>query len=155
MTSEPRVLITVGADTARDSTSGPRRDYAVTAEALHAKILDRRSVDASRPARLIAHLLGVPAAQAWLAFGLRNDFDAIVTDGEHVGIPLALMLRLTRSRVRHVTIGHRLTAKKKRAFFKVLGVQTRMDRIAVHSRNQLERGVGDLGIAPARMELIP
>jgi glycosyltransferase involved in cell wall biosynthesis len=145
----------VGADTARDVNSGPRRDYAVTAAALGAEILDRRSVALSRTARVIARLVGVPAAQAWLAFGMRGRFDAIVTDGEHVGIPLALLLRLTRSRIRHVTIGHRLTAKKKRAFFTVFGVHERMDRIAVHSRNQAERAVGDLGIAPERVDLIP
>lgn len=155
MRSEPRVLITVGADTARDSNSGPRRDYAVTAAALSAEILDRRSVTRSRTARVIARFIGVPAAQAWLAFGLRHRYEAIVTDGEHVGIPLALLLRLTRSRVRHVTIGHRLTAKKKRAFFTVLGVHERMDRIAVHSRKQAERAVADLGIAPERLDLIP
>lgn len=149
------MLITVGADTARDVNIGPRRDYAVTAAALRAEILDRRSVERSRTARLIRRLIGVPAAQAWLAFGLRGRYDAILTDGEHVGIPLALLLRLSRSRVRHVTIGHRLTAKKKRVFFKVLGVQQRMDRIAVHSRNQRDLAVGDLGIASYRLDLIP
>jgi glycosyltransferase involved in cell wall biosynthesis len=153
--SEPRVLITVGADRARDSKGGPRRDYAVTAAELSADILDRGSIERSRTARLIGRLIGVPAAQAWLAFSLRGRYDAILTDGEHVGIPLALLLRLSRSRVRHVTIGHRLTAKKKRAFFKVLGVHERMDRIAVHSRRQQELAVGDLGIASDRLDLIP
>jgi glycosyltransferase involved in cell wall biosynthesis len=153
--SRPRILITVGADTARESNAGPRRDYAVTAAALNATVLDRRSVNQSRAARLIARIIGVPAAQAWLAFRLRGRYEAILTDGEHVGIPLALLLRLTRSPVRHVTIGHRLTAKKKRAFFRVLGVAERMDRIAVHSRIQRERAVDDLGIASRRLDLIP
>jgi glycosyltransferase involved in cell wall biosynthesis len=155
VSSQPRVLVTVGADSARDSATGPRRDYAVTADALGADLLDLRSVEQSRMTRAIARLIGVPAAQAWLAFAMRSRYDAILTDGEHVGIPLALMLRLSRSRVRHVTIGHRLTARKKKPFFKVFGVQARMERIAVHSRMQRDLAVRDLGVAPGRVELIP
>jgi glycosyltransferase involved in cell wall biosynthesis len=104
---------------------------------------------------MIARCLGLPAALAWLAFAARAGHDAILTDGEHVAIPLALLLRLSRSRVRHVTIGHRLTAKKKRPFFTVLGAHKRIDRIAVHSRNQRELAIRDLGIPEDRIELIP
>jgi glycosyltransferase involved in cell wall biosynthesis len=151
----PRVLITVGADAESDARSGPRRDYSVVASALSADVLDRRSVERSWTARLVRSVLGLPAAQAWLAFTSRGRYDAIITDGEHVGIPLAILLRLTRSRVRHATIGHRLSSAKKRPFFTVLGAHRRIDRIAVHSRLQYDHAIASLGIAAEQLELMP
>lgn len=155
MTSAPRVLVTVGADATRDSAAGPRRDYAVLAALLHATVLDRSAVDRSFVARMIRSVLGNAPAQAWLAYHRRGDYDAIVTDGEHVGIPLALLLRFSRSAVRHVTIGHRLSARKKRPFFRLLGVHRRIDRVALHSSQQYDVAVRTLGIESHRLALIP
>jgi glycosyltransferase involved in cell wall biosynthesis len=93
--------------------------------------------------------------QAWLAFRERGRYDVIVTDGEHIGIPLALLLKLTRSRTGHITIGHRLTAGKKRPMFRWLKAHTHMHRIVVHSRRQYELAIEDLGIAAERLALIP
>lgn len=155
MTPAPRVLVIVGADASREAATGPRRDYAVFAALLDATILDRTGIDQSFVARVIRSTLGAAPAQAWLAFRRRGEYDAIVTDGEHIGIPLALLLRLTRSTVRHVTIGHRLSARKKRPFFRLLGVHRRIDRIALHSRQQYEVAVRDLGIESHRLSLVP
>jgi glycosyltransferase involved in cell wall biosynthesis len=86
---------------------------------------------------------------------MRRDYDVIVTDGEHIGIPLALMLKLARATVGHLTIGHRLSAPKKRPFFRWLKVHSHMSCIAVHSRLQHELAVRDLCIPTDRMALIP
>lgn len=155
MTPAARVLVTVGADASREAATGPRRDYAVLAGLLEGTILDRTGIDHSFVARMIRSTIGAAPAQAWLAFRRRHDYDAIVTDGEHIGIPLALLLRFTRSKVRHVTIGHRLSARKKRSFFRLLGVHRRIDRIVLHSRQQYDVAVRDLGIESHRLSLIP
>ncbi len=105
--------------------------------------------------RRLAGLVGMAPLQAWLAFRERGRYDVIVTDGEHIGIPLALLLKIVRSRVGHITIGHRLTAAKKRPMFKWLKVHSHMDRIAVHSRRQYELARDELGIPPERLALIP
>jgi len=151
----PRVLVTVGTDAARDTTAGPRRDYAVLAETLGATLLDRRDVGRSRIARAIRQVAGLATAQAWLAFSRRGEYDAIVTDGEHVGIPLAMMLRLSRAPVRHITIGHRLSSRKKWIFFRGLSAHRRIDRIAVHSRLQFNIAIAKLGVEPERLALVP
>src|SRR6516164_2796456 len=117
-----KVLLVISATLAKVSQSGPRKDFVVLADRLGADVIDYESVEQSRSARLIKRVLGVAAAQAWLAFGRRNEADAILTDGEHIGIPLALMLKLTGARTAHVTIGHRITASKKRPFFRWLRV---------------------------------
>jgi glycosyltransferase involved in cell wall biosynthesis len=149
-----RVLLVVGADAAREN-GAPRRDYDVVARAVGATILDRHAVDDSLVARLIRRFAGVAPAQAWLAFRRRGQHDVILTDGEHVAIPLAILLRLGRSRIRHVTIGHRLSSPKKRLFLRTLRAHDRIDKIALHSRHQYEFALGELGIPASRLALVP
>jgi glycosyltransferase involved in cell wall biosynthesis len=155
VTPAPRVLIVVSADAARDTEKGPRRDYQVLAAALRARILDRSAVGRSPIARGLRRIAGPHAAQAWLAFQSRWAYDVVITDGEHVGIPLALLLRLTRAPVKHITIGHRLSSPKKRLFFTLLRADARMDRIIVHSRHQFDHATNELGIPPERLTLMP
>jgi glycosyltransferase involved in cell wall biosynthesis len=155
VTQPPRVLLTIGTDAQRDAREGPRRDYIVLADRLGATILDRTETLSSPISRVIARFFGSPSAQAWSAFRRRQGFDVIVTDGEHVGIPLGLLLRLTRSKVRHVTIGHRLSSPKKRLFFTLLGAHRRIDRIALHSRRQMDFAASSLLIGRDRLALIP
>jgi glycosyltransferase involved in cell wall biosynthesis len=151
----PRVLVVVGANAASDSTSGPRRDYAVLARRLDAKIIDLGAVGRSLVARLIKRFAGIGPALAWLAFRESRGADVIITDGEHSGIPLALLLRLTRSPIGHVTIAHRLTSRKKQFFLRVLGAHRRMDRIALHSRYQHEFARTRLRVPTQRLALLP
>ena len=151
----PRVLFVVSANLAGHPPNGPRKDYRVLAEVLGASVIDYAAVEGSDSLRRLARVVGTPVAQAWRAFRRRHEFDAILTDGEHIGIPLALLLKLSGSRVPHVTIGHRITAAKKRPFFRWLKVQTHIARIALHARRQHELGIAELGIAPEKLALVP
>ncbi len=154
--SIPRVLLVVSAnDVSAPRGSGPRKDYHVLAEALSAATIDRSRVQRSGVLRRLAGWLGVPLLQAWLAFRERERYDVILTDGEHIGIPLALMLKLARSSVGHVTIGHRLTAAKKRPFFRWLKAHSHINYIALHSRAQYELASRELGISADQLALIP
>jgi glycosyltransferase involved in cell wall biosynthesis len=154
--SRPRILLVITTDDASSSPSnGPRKDYRVLAEKLGAATIDRSHVRRSAVLQRIVKWVGMAPLQAWLAFRERNRYDVIVTDGEHIGIPLALMLKLSRSRVGHVTIGHRLTAGKKRPLFRWLKAHTRMDGIVVHSRRQRELAIDELGIPSQRLALLP
>jgi len=151
----PKILLVVSASLGGDAVIGPRKDYRVLAEALGATVLDYTAVHRSAALRRLARFTGMPVAQAWLAFRRRHEFDAIFTDGEHVGIPLAGLLKLARARVAHVTIGHRITASKKRIFFRWLKVQTHISRIALHARAQYDLGIRELGILPDKLALVP
>ena len=150
----PRVLVVVGADTSTDTTRGPRRDYAVLATLLGATVVDRRSIERSRLARAIRAVAGTAPALAWIAFRELRRHDAVFTDGEHVGIPLAVLMRVTRSKAHHVTIGHRLSAPKKRMFFSILRCHEAMGAIVLHSRRQHEYA-RSLGIPGEKLALVP
>jgi glycosyltransferase involved in cell wall biosynthesis len=152
-----RTLFVVSASlpNSQDVSTGPRKDYLVAADALHAELLGRSDIlCASRLTRLLARL-SVPLAQAWLAFQQRHSYDVFVTDGEHLGIPLALLLKIVRARNVHVTIGHRITAGKKRPFFRWLRVHTHISRIALHARRQFDLAQAELGIPAERLALLP
>lgn len=158
MTTTNSVLLVVSATvpaSAPVAGSGPRKDYLELRRRLDATVIDYASVARSRFARLLAKTCGVAVAQAWLAFRHRHQHRAILTDGEHIGIPLALLLKLARARTPHVTIGHRLTAAKKRVFFRRLRVHSHIARIALHSRSQYELAVDQLGIPAERLAFVP
>jgi glycosyltransferase involved in cell wall biosynthesis len=155
----PRVLFVVTADVdagrAAAAKGGPRRDYLALADGLGADMLDRPAARRHWLGRVVERFFGIAAAQAAVAFARRDQYDAILTDGEHIGIPLALLLKLVGSRKAHVTIGHRITASKKRGFFKWLRVQSHISRIALHSQRQYDLALEDLGLSSDKLALIP
>jgi glycosyltransferase involved in cell wall biosynthesis len=151
-----RVLFVVTADVpASPPSSGPRRDYLALGHALGADVLDRPAARSHRLGGMVARLFGIAAAQAVVAFTKRARYDAILTDGEHIGIPLALLLKFVGSRTPHVTIGHRITASKKRGFFRWLRVQSHISRIALHSQRQYDLAIDELGLTGDKLALIP
>jgi glycosyltransferase involved in cell wall biosynthesis len=114
----------------------PRKDYFELARELDAEIIDYSTIEERRAWRWMARLLGKPLAQAWIAFQRRGSYAAVFTDGEHIGIPLALLFSLVSCRPRHVTIGHLLSTRSKRLVFRWLRPQRAFARILVHGMSQ-------------------
>lgn len=158
----PSVVKTgVEADVAADRH--PTMDYHALAAALrdrHGLTVDTldyaaADADATPAVRLARRIGGRDAALAALAFTRRGEYAAIFSNGENVGVPLALLLGLAPRRTGHVTIGHRLSTRKKQFFFRTLKAHRRLDRVFVYARAQYEWGVNRLGIAPGSLALIP
>jgi glycosyltransferase involved in cell wall biosynthesis len=141
----------------------PVLDYHALAHGLAAHLgasvdmLDHQAVLQSRDprVRLARATAGLNAAVGLLAFLRRDGYDAVFTIGESVGIPLALLLRAVRPRPCHVTIGHRMTAPKKRIFYKLLRVHGAMDRILVYSAFQRESARRGWNADEKTIHLIP
>jgi glycosyltransferase involved in cell wall biosynthesis len=141
----------------------PRMDYHALASALcaapddTADVLDYAAADASRNplVRLAARAGGRDAALATLGWLRRGRYDAVFTNGENVALPLALLLKLSRRRPGHVTIGHRLSAGKKRPFYTWLRAHRQMDAIFVYATAQRDFAAEALRIPPEKLSLIP
>src|SRR6185369_1742929 len=74
---------------------------------------------------------------AYACWKIRKSCQAIVTDGEQVGLPLAALLKFTPGRrPRHLMIVHVISEPKKTVFLDWLGVQTAIDRFITYSRWQ-------------------
>ncbi|HEU4325445.1 MAG TPA: glycosyltransferase family 4 protein [Roseiflexaceae bacterium] len=140
------VLLTVSGEIAPDTAERiaqgerPRADYFELARTCGADLIDY--AEARRTGgmlgRLIERALGRTALLAWACFRRRGAYRAIFTDGEQVGIPLALLLKLAPPgrRPRHLMIAHVLSVKKKLPFFDLLRVQRQIDRILVYATHQ-------------------
>lgn len=149
----PLLLVSAWADSAlrHEIAAGrrPRTEF-LELERLHGvELLDWSQLQGGRQRSQLLSLRHAAAALSRLP-----DHDVVFSDGEHIGIPLALAMKFRTARP-HVVIGHWLTRPKKRVFFRVLKAHRRMTRIIVHSRTQLEAAVEQLGIPRDRLEFVP
>ena len=155
----------VGLDADVTGDRHPTMDYHALAAALRerhgleADLLDYSAAERDlSPAVALARKAGGPdAALALIAFRRRRDYGAVFTNGENVGVPLALLMQGTAAARNpgHVTIGHRLTTRKKQIFFSLLQAPRRLDKIFVYAQAQYDWGLDRLGIAPEKLALIP
>jgi glycosyltransferase involved in cell wall biosynthesis len=147
------MLVTAPADAAlRDEVAAgrrPRPEYLELEQSHGVELLDWSLL--SRPPK---HRTRLDSAHLALASLSRvRDADAVLSDGEPVGVPLALAMRAFRIHTPHLMIGHLLTAPHKRPFFTILKSHRRITRILVHSRRQLDL-VLELGIPAEKLAFI-
>jgi glycosyltransferase involved in cell wall biosynthesis len=129
----------------------PRLDVFELADAMAATVMDFGDVDRSNSpvVKLVARTAGASAALATLGFQQRARFDAIFTTGEDIGLPLAALLKTSKAGCSHTMIAHTLYPTKKRIFFTLGGVASRIDRILVYSTAEERLAIDELHV-PAR-----
>jgi glycosyltransferase involved in cell wall biosynthesis len=133
----------------------PRLDVFELARALGADVSDYLAVEtASGAVRAVHRAFGPSAALAYLGFSRRSEYDAILTSGEDIGIPLAMLLKAGGGACAHAMIAHTLAPLKKRIFFKPLGAAARMDHILVYSTSEERHAIDGLGIPDAKVSRI-
>jgi len=90
-----------------------------------------------------------------LAARMLSRYDAVLTDGEHVGFPLALSMKAKGSSIPHVMLGHHLLTSAKTRLFRTLKLADRVDRIIVHSGNQVQAVSRALQVDPRVIKVVP
>jgi len=161
-----RVLLTVSGtiDPALESRVArgerPRADYAELARGLGADLLDYAGAarDTGAMGRMISRVAGPNAMLAWACWRRRHAYAVIFTDGEQVGIPLALLLKMLgrgARRVRHAMLVHTLSVGKKLLFFDYARVQSHIDRFVVYASWQRQFIETRLGLPRERVTLTP
>jgi glycosyltransferase involved in cell wall biosynthesis len=147
----------------RTATPGeePQMDYdalaaAIEARGHHAEIADFTVLnDATEPlVKLARRYLDKDSALAVLGFVRRKRFDAIFCNSESISLPLACLLKGVLQRPRVVSIGHRLTAGKKKPFFTILRAHRQIAQFFVYTRFQKEYAEKTLGVAPSAVTQI-
>ena len=162
----PEILLTVSgtipADIREQVAAGkrPRPDYTALADGLPADLLDyaRMRAEAGPFTRLLDKLAGPNAALAWECFRRRGQYDLIFTDGEQVGIPLAVFLKFLGRGSRkslHAMIVHILSVQPKMAFFDLLGIQSTIDCFLVYATWQKNFIETRWKVAASRVQWIP
>ncbi len=115
----------------------PRRDYAELARACEADLVDyptARSLGGWQ-GRLIERIGGANLLLAWVCFARRDQYRVILTDGEQVGLPLAVLLKFLAfgRRPQHLMITHIISVRKKMVFLDWLRVHSHIDRFLVYA----------------------
>jgi FkbM family methyltransferase len=122
--SDLLVLSGVGASRSRDELSPdePIPDYVVIGEELSPDVLDVTTVLRVRHVlvRVTRRLCGPQWAIALAAFLARNRYRAMIATGEDVGLRLAILSRLTGSRIRMVVVCHNITGRRSKLALKWL-----------------------------------
>jgi glycosyltransferase involved in cell wall biosynthesis len=140
-----RVVLTVSGVISSDirgqiaSGKRPRADYLELARSFNADLLDYTAARtiAGRTGRVLEKLGGPNLVLAYACWKVRKSCQAIVTDGEQVGLPLAALFKITPgTRPRHLMIVHVISERKKTVFLDWLGVQSAIDRFITYSRWQ-------------------
>ncbi len=159
--TKPRVLMLIPSKAKYETAEAvvndahPTMDYFALQQRLSADILDYASLEkeGGTPIVKLAYRAGKDTALAALGYSKFRDYDMIFSNGENVGIPLAVMLKRHRSRPGHVLIGHRISPAKKKPFFRAL--QAQMDDIFVYASTQHKYGLQELGLKASKLHLIP
>jgi glycosyltransferase involved in cell wall biosynthesis len=143
-----------------DAAAGvrPARDYVELADAMGADVLDVEEARrrAGRAGRLLERVGGAPALLAWVCFRQRRRYDAVFTDGEQVGLPLALLCRLTARRpFAHVMIVHILSVPKKAWLYRLFRLGRYVDTMVVYSTRQAHFVHDELRFPSERVVLTP
>ena len=130
----------IAPDLAEQIARGTRHrvDFIEMAQAFDADLLD--DAEAQRSTGLFGRLLerigGPNLVLAWACFRRSTHYKVIFGHGEQVGIPLAVLLKFAgwnARRPRHFMITHDILATKKLLFFKLLGIQSHVDRMFVYT----------------------
>lgn len=131
----------------------PRPDYRVMANAFDAEVVDY-TVAREESGRL-ARLAGDNVSLALACWRRRKRRQAVFTDSENVGMIYALLTRFSRTRPRHVMIGHRLSPPKKVWFHRLFGLRRAVDAVVVYASPQRDVAVHRLGYRPDQIVLTP
>ncbi len=163
VTANHRTLLVISAEPhaslRNDIAAGaePRRDYFELQRSLDADLLTPSAARRGRLGRLLARYAGRGPALAWAAFRQRHAYDIIYTDAESVGLPFALLLKVSRAargRPRHVMLTHYLSSSPKRLLFR-LGASSHIDALIVHSSAQRSLAVKSLRVPAERVKCLP
>jgi glycosyltransferase involved in cell wall biosynthesis len=132
----------------------PRPDYVVLQEALGADLVDvERALRSSRwLGRLLLRLGGAGPLLAWFCFRHRRAYDLILSDGEQVGLPFALLCRLFgRGTARHMMIVHIISTRAKVALIRWCRLADLIDRYVVYCAWQGDFAERRLGVPGDRV----
>lgn len=132
----------------------PRKDYVEFARLVDGDIIDTSYMaDRATPAaQFVARLLGLPAGQVLEAFFRRKRYQHIVAWADRLGLPLALLFKLTRSSTDLVLISVLFSNRKKAFLLSRLKVHTHL-RAIVGRKRQLEIAVERLGVPREKLHV--
>jgi glycosyltransferase involved in cell wall biosynthesis len=134
----------------------PRKDYIELADALQADIIDADYLMryGGPVTRALTKRFGAVAGQLFEAWRNRKSFNHIWVSTERIGLPLALLHKLGRSRKDVIMTAAFLTPRKKAVFVRHLRVHTHLRAIVFYSTVQLLKVRERMGVPAAKLHAV-
>jgi glycosyltransferase involved in cell wall biosynthesis len=134
----------------------PRKDYVELARALEADVIDFDYLThcASPLGRAVTRRGGLLAGQLYEALANRKDYTHVWAWTEKIGLPLALLHKLSRSRTDLVLTSQFLSAWKKAVFLQRFDVHTHLRAIVGYSSVQLQIAHERLGVPRDKLHVV-
>jgi glycosyltransferase involved in cell wall biosynthesis len=129
----------------------PRPEYLLLEAGFNVRLLDWSALPGSGQGRSRWR----SAVHAAAALRALDGHGVVFSDGEHVGIPLALALRTLGIKTPHLVIGHHLTTVPKKRLMHSLRAHEGMSRIIVHSARQQQLAKSMLGVPASKLVYVP
>ncbi len=138
----------------------PRTDYIEMSEGFGADLIDYQKAQevVGLFGRLIGMLGGKNALLAWACFKLRKQYKTIFTDGEQIGLPYAVFMRLfgwMGPKPAHLMIVHLISTRSKMMLINLFGLEKQIDRFLVYSTKQQEIIYQNWGLTKERVPFTP
>lgn len=136
------VLLTISGTIAPDietqiaNGKRPRADYLELANSFGADLMDYSSARqiTGWVGRWIERIGGANLLLAWACFCQRTHYQVIVTDGEQIGLPFALLCKAGgRKGIKHLMIAHILSVGKKMRLLDWFNLQQHIDSFFVYA----------------------
>jgi len=133
----------------------PRKDYVVLAGLLDAEVIDNHFMEerANPFARVLSHR-NMVAGQVAEVFLHQRRYEHILAWADRLGLPLATLFKLTRSRQDLVMVSTWATRTRKALFFNPLHVETHLAKIFARSL-QAQLMAERLGVPRAKLQVEP
>jgi glycosyltransferase involved in cell wall biosynthesis len=131
----------------------PRTDYVELAHAIDADVMDMAYLvnRATWLARAVMRRSGTVPAQVIEAFLLRRRYRHIMARADRLGLPLAGLFKLARSRRDLVLVSVWLSPRKKAVFLRPLRVHSHLKAIVNYSSVQMHHAAERLGVPRAKL----
>lgn len=133
-----------------------REDYLEVARLVDADVIDHDFImnHGTRVSRLLAGRIGIALGQVTEAFLRRRQYDHVLAWSDRLGLPLALLHKLTRSKRDLVLLSVDLAAPQKARLLRWLKVHTQLRSIITPSSWQVAIA-RELGVPPSKLILDP
>jgi glycosyltransferase involved in cell wall biosynthesis len=120
---------------------------------LHSDILDEQALrKAPAPIRFFYTHLPIWVAQVLEAYRIRHRYDAIISWAPRLGLPFALLLKITRSRVRHVALMSWISRPRQAQLLRFS--HSHIHRLVLWSSIQKKFATDVIGVPPGRIAFV-
>ncbi len=135
----------------------PEADYIAMARTFGADLVDYTLARQrnGRFGKLLEKIGGPNLLLAWDCFKQRDQYEIIFTDGEQIGLPLALLFKFTRRRPVHFMITHILSVGKKMRLIDLFRLQNQIDKFFVYATWQKQFIQSRWDVPPQRVIFTP